>query len=1121
MSVGKVGKKKPLLALFVVMNLIMSFMPIGIRSVHAEELSEEVQKVEQIEIQAELKWLNLPDGISLNGSTLSLWTGDEKIESKDFVAGDTNVKFTLVDKFDSEGGEIPYRIKQEAIKDFETTIKGFVVENTYVKPPENTPEKLPVVEETRPVIEVPVVEETPPVVEVPVVEETPPVVEVPVVEETPPAAEIPVVEETPPAAEIPVVEETPPAAEVPVVEETPPVVEVPVVKETPSVVEVPIVEETPPVVEVPVVEETPPVVEVPVIEETPPVVEVPVVEETPPVVEAPVVVETPLISDEPQGSDRIIPSKVTDNIPTYTILSLPTVKQPLKSALSPSIGLNAITSPTTAGQVTYDKSAVPVPGLVNTWDITLRIEGKDTEKSSDIVLVIDRSGSMEGTKMTKAKAAANEFIEALKAVPNTKIGVVSFSSAYNGATTVTTHTPDLLDATIAANRDTLNGIIDGLVALGGTNTQAGIRAGAALLSSSTADQKNLILLSDGLPTQSFQINDVTTKLEAFSETVQTENGNTTGGFRTKTTMTGSDYIYETTVGYGSAPYTRIGNRGSNNYYSHSNSAIAQATMFKILANGRTLWTIGLETNADGNTILSSIASPGKAKTGSSSDLAGIFAAIAGSINAAAKNIVVTDPIAPGFEIIPNALAADITTSQGSKTYINRVISWDAGDLSTPISTGSLVRYVQMTYRISIIPSILTINRPLNGKYPTNGITSFVYQDSTNQTLTKYFTVPEVNPIFLKVKKVFLDSEGIPITPAVPFDINIISSARGDLPFKGFNRFNKDFTLTSNANFVESTELRLADTYTVSETTPGYDVIYEVNGVETNTFTVAPPNPGDTGQNDIEVVVTNKLLGKIVLKKLLVDVDGNTITGNPMLYPFDQGFTFTITGPNGYNTTRIVKANEEVTISGLRYGIYLVTETGYPTNFEFVSSAPSDGKVTLSTSHKEDSVTIKNTLRRNVVVSKLVTGNFGDRNMNFTFTATLTKGAGVAVTFPTPPAGSGYTVSGNVALFDLKHGEDVTLLNLPIGAKLTIVETNNGGHSVSVKENGGSPITGSSITVNIPTSATATSVEFTNNKTVIIDTGVSLDSWPYIMILILLISGGIGGFVWKRKRTDFD
>ena len=112
MSVGKVGKKKPLLALFIVMNLIMSFMPMGMTTLQAEELSEGIQQVEQIEIQAELKWIDLPDGISLKGSTLNLLTGDEIIESIDFAAGKTKVKFSSVDKYDNQGIEIQYKLEQ-------------------------------------------------------------------------------------------------------------------------------------------------------------------------------------------------------------------------------------------------------------------------------------------------------------------------------------------------------------------------------------------------------------------------------------------------------------------------------------------------------------------------------------------------------------------------------------------------------------------------------------------------------------------------------------------------------------------------------------------------------------------------------------------------------------------------------------------------------------------------------------------------------------------------------------------------------------------------------------------------------------------------------------------------
>ena len=64
-------------------------------------------------------------------------------------------------------------------------------------------------------------------------------------------------------------------------------------------------------------------------------------------------------------------------------------------------------TPATPGEVKTDKTATPVDGKVNVFDVTLRMEAKAKEgEVSDVVLVMDRSGSMSGTKIQRAKEAA-------------------------------------------------------------------------------------------------------------------------------------------------------------------------------------------------------------------------------------------------------------------------------------------------------------------------------------------------------------------------------------------------------------------------------------------------------------------------------------------------------------------------------------------------------------------------------------------------------------------------------------------------------------------------------------------------------------------------------------------
>ena len=145
--------------------------------------------------------------------------------------------------------------------------------------------------------------------------------------------------------------------------------------------------------------------------------------------------------------------------------------------------------------IKLSKTAKPVEGYVNKYEITLRIESPRSEKTSDTVIVIDRSGSMKGNRLTKAKEAAKSLAEKLLNSGNTtnKVAVVSFG------TDVT------VNSSFSSNYGSIANAIDSLEADGGTFTQAAVRAAANLISSSTAAMKNIVFLSDGEPTYSHEI----------------------------------------------------------------------------------------------------------------------------------------------------------------------------------------------------------------------------------------------------------------------------------------------------------------------------------------------------------------------------------------------------------------------------------------------------------------------------------------------------------------------------------------------------------------------------------------------------------------------------------------
>lgn len=243
---------------------------------------------------------------------------------------------------------------------------------------------------------------------------------------------------------------------------------------------------------------------------------------------------------------------------------------------------------------------------------------------------------------------------------------------------------------------------------------------------------------------------------------------------------------------------------------------------------------------------------------------------------------------------------------------------------------------------------------------------------------------------------------------------------------------------------------ITKTVNQAQATIGDEVIYTVTVNNTGVFTLSGINVTDTVPAGLTV--------------LGISTDGSTY--NPV----------TVT-----NSQIVLKSNLSLA-KGASQSYYVKA---------FVNDTASNGQVITNTASTGGSVPPKTATATVTVattdatVVKIITGNFGDLTATFPFTVAVSKNDHYS---PEP------------ITFDLGHNQSYTLTNLPTDGVLTLEEV-SGDYTTTVTVDGQNiAASEGKYTINLASIVNKT-ITVTNDQTVVIDTAISLDSMPYLIIMM--------------------
>lgn len=393
----------------------------------------------------------------------------------------------------------------------------------------------------------------------------------------------------------------------------------------------------------------------------------------------------------------------------------------------------------TGADVTYSKTATPVEGQNDTYNITLKIESKTSSTApgaSAVVLVIDSSGSMKDGRLTNAKNVAKSFIDSYgTSGSDRQLAVVNFDT-YANAFEFGRDKTSWLDVSNGTNRQTAKNRFDNLSAGGGTNLEQGLTKAKDLLNASTVksianENKFVIVLTDGAPTY-------------YSAE---KNGNFITGYYPEGKGDSCDQAtYDATV----TAATKLKNSANSVY------TVCYGAQNEIIDCTKETVSNFLKTKIATSAALAYEASDGY------ESLKTAFEEIYESIEQGlSSGFTVTDPMGKYIQL-QDASLTDCTINKGT-------ITWTPTTGEVSEKNGVKTYTYTLTYTVKLDTSADGFVD--NKYYATNDVTTLAFKDGDND-ITREFNVPGVKGTAPRYKVTYEYTGTVPTgAPALPGEVS--------------------------------------------------------------------------------------------------------------------------------------------------------------------------------------------------------------------------------------------------------------------------------------------------------------------------------------------------------------